>query len=108
MKATITEWKNRVHQNAVEHGWWEEPREMGTLLMLIVTEVAEAMEEYRNNKAHVYTVDGKPEGIASELADCIIRVLDICGKYDIDIERAVEVKHAYNKTRAYKHGGKQA
>lgn len=50
--------------------------------------------------------DNKPEGIAVELADCIIRILDYCGKEGIDIEKILRIKHEYNKTRPYKHGGK--
>jgi hypothetical protein len=46
----------------------------------------------------------KPIGVPSEMADVIIRVLDFCGKHDIDIERAVNEKMAYNKTRPFKHG----
>jgi len=49
----------------------------------------------------------KPEGIPSELADCIIRILDYCGKEGIDIERAIVEKHEYNKSRPYRHGGKK-
>jgi NTP pyrophosphatase (non-canonical NTP hydrolase) len=48
----------------------------------------------------------KPEGIAIELADCIIRILDYCGHAGIDIEEAIRIKHEYNKTRPYRHGGK--
>ena len=49
---------------------------------------------------------GKMEGIPSELADVIIRVLDMCEHYGIDIEAALKEKHEFNKTRPYKHGGK--
>lgn len=45
-------------------------------------------------------------GIPYELADTIIRIFDICGHYEIDIEKAIQEKMAYNKERAYKHGGK--
>lgn len=48
----------------------------------------------------------KPEGIPSELADIIIRVLDICGTHGIDIASAIADKMAYNETRSYRHGGK--
>jgi NTP pyrophosphatase (non-canonical NTP hydrolase) len=51
--------------------------------------------------------NSKPEGIPAELADCIIRILDYCGKEGIDIEEAVKIKHQYNKTRPYRHGGKK-
>lgn len=115
-----------VHKNAVEHGWWDSEREIGTILMLIVTELAETMEEHRNGfkPNEVYysgkTKEGeaftsttgteickKPEGIPIELADAVIRILDYCGKEGIDLDRAISIKHEYNKTRPYKHGGKQ-
>jgi len=50
----------------------------------------------------------KPEGIPSELADIIIRVLDICGFHGIDIAHALADKMAYNETRQYRHGGKRS
>ncbi len=48
----------------------------------------------------------KPCGIPSELADVIMRILHFSGKHGIDIEKAVEEKMAYNKSRPFKHGGK--
>lgn len=51
--------------------------------------------------------DEKPEGIAVEMADCIIRILDWCGKEGIDIDRIISTKHEYNKSRPYRHGGKK-
>lgn len=44
---------------------------------------------------------------AAELADVIIRVLDYCAYAGIDIENVLEVKHEYNKSRPYRHGGKK-
>ena len=49
----------------------------------------------------------KREGVAVELADCMIRILDYCGHAGIDIEEAIRIKHEYNKTRPYRHGGKK-
>lgn len=50
----------------------------------------------------------KPEGIPSELADIIIRVLDICAAEGIDIAAAIADKMAFNETRPYRHGGKKS
>ena len=50
---------------------------------------------------------GKPEGLAVELADVVIRVADLCGALGLDLAEAIERKHAYNTTRAYRHGGKK-
>lgn len=49
----------------------------------------------------------KPEGVAVELADCILRILDYCGHEGIDIDRVIRDKIEYNKTRTYRHGGKR-
>ena len=114
-----------VHENAVAHGWWEQERELPEILMLCVSELAEALEEYRAGRPNIYyNVEGeeilyatgeacekyerrKPEGVAVELADCMIRILDYCGHAGIDIEEAIRIKHEYNKTRPYRHGGKK-
>ena len=43
-----------------------------------------------------------------EMIDCIIRILDWCGKKGIDVDELLRKKHAYNETRPYRHGGKKA
>ena len=49
----------------------------------------------------------KPVGIPSEMADIVIRVLDVCEGFGIPLAEALELKAAFNKTRAYRHGGKR-
>lgn len=123
----LNEFAKEVHQNAIEHGWWDEKRTFGEIIALCHSELSEALEEHRNQRPNLYTncknedlkVKGgggcgvcaycsanKPEGIATELADCIIRILDYCAHVGIDIEKAIQLKHEYNKTRPYRHGGK--
>lgn len=105
----INEFADEVHKNAVEHGWWEQERGFGELIALCHSELSEALEEYRAGHKPDETYrrsDGKPEGIPSELADVIIRILDMCSFYKIDIGSMLDEKHNYNKSRPYKHGGK--
>ena len=53
-----------------------------------------------------YINDGKPCGVPSELADVVIRIMDICQYYGINLEEEILKKHNFNKTRPFKHGGK--
>lgn len=96
-----------IHKNAVAHGWWDEQRSIGDIVALIHTEVSEAFEEFRNGKDYVYYENGKPEGVAIELIDAVIRIFDFLAYQGIDIYKLMVEKHEYNKTRPYKHGGKK-
>lgn len=111
----------RTRAIAAKSGWAAEiteacPQLFGEKLMLVVAELSEAMEEFRKNTplAEVYYRDSsdsavlKPEGIPIELADAVIRILDLCEANGIDIVEAINVKLAYNATRSYRHGGKKA
>jgi NTP pyrophosphatase (non-canonical NTP hydrolase) len=98
-----------IHQNAIQHGWWDDERTFGDIIALCHSELSEALEEHRNHwkPTVIYYINEKPEGIPIELADCIIRILDYCGKENIDIEQAINIKMEYNKNRPFKHGGKK-
>ena len=121
---TISEIVASAHENAVNHGFWEPGPDFGTAIALIHSELSEALEEMRaGNKIRpgnstpmvYYSGDGyvatkptkcckKPEGVAIELADAVIRIADLCGHMGIDLESAIVLKMKYNEGRPFKHG----
>lgn len=123
---TLNDWAKEIHDNAVEHGWWEEERSFGEIVALCHSELSEALEAFRDGKPLAYQVQSygivqgrtvtnvekffpgqKIEGIAVEMIDCLIRILDWCGKEGVDVDELLARKHAYNKGRPYRHGGKK-
>lgn len=92
---TLPELTKLCHDTAVEKGFWDEERNIGEALMLIVTELAEAMEAYRIEDQ---------ENFKEELADTFIRLFDLCGGLKVDIAGEIAKKAARNKNRPYKHG----
>lgn len=104
----INEMAKEIHDNAKEHGWWDEERSIPEIIALCHSELSEALEEYRNGQPMCYEGEGgKPEGIAIEMVDCMIRIMDFLVKENMDIELLLDIKHRYNKTRPYRHGGKK-
>ena len=85
--------------------WWHDPatglpkeRNVGEMLMLVVSEIAEAMEGHRK---HIMD-DKLPERamIEVELADAVIRIMDISAGLHLDLGGAIVEKLAYNAQRA--------
>ena len=109
---SIRDWQTAIHEYAKDKGWWDSERSFGDLCSLFHSEITEAYEEYRNGHevTETYFNDAKPEkpeGVPTELADVVIRILDFCGYAGIDLQEIIEQKHSYNLTRAYRHGGKR-
>lgn len=95
---------------STEKGFWED--QFGyygiipVKLALVASEVSEALDVHRkdygfptNNGMH----EDQREDFTEELADVIIRVLDICGFYDLDIGRSIVDKVEKNRDRPFKH-----
>lgn len=93
------------HAAAVASGWWQNPlapecaadRNVGNLLMLIVTELAEAMEGHRKNLKDDKLPDR--DMLEVELADAVIRIFDLAGACGYDLEGIILRKLAYNLKR---------
>lgn len=92
---TISELVKQAHENAKKRGFWDQPREIGTLLALIHSEVSEALEADRK---------GHWGNFNEEMADIVIRVCDLCGGLGIDLEREIRIKMEKNALRERLHG----
>jgi NTP pyrophosphatase (non-canonical NTP hydrolase) len=117
----LNELRDTIHENAKAHGFYDDEKvNIPEKLMLIVSELGEAMEAYRSGKlnpnwrAFEFFVEQSDfndsfrtyikDCMEDELADTIIRLLDLCGYMKIDIDKHVELKMKYNESRPYKHG----
>lgn len=119
---TLNKLRDEIHEYAINKGFWDKERETGTLLMLCVSELAEAMEADRKDRySDLELIEKDKEDFIDfkwsfensikdtfedELADTIIRILDLCGAKGIDIEKHIELKMKYNATRERMHGKK--
>lgn len=126
MEKTLNEIANQIHAVNKEKGFWDKERNVGELLMLVVTELAEALEAHRkgemvdkdlikrlsvvypqveeyNNSYFTAYIKDKFE---DEIADAFIRLFDLCGGLGIDIDTHIRMKVEYNKSRERLHGKK--
>lgn len=131
----IKELAEEIHQTARDKGFWDNTRNTGELLMLIVSECGEALEADRKNRyadIKAFTArfdeikmsmsDPTPEYIngvykqlfeerikdtfEDEICDAIIRLLDLAEGRGIDIEAHIKAKMTFNKSRERLHGKK--
>lgn len=122
-KISINEICKEQHKMMKQNGFYDNPRELGTLLMLIVSELAEALEADRcghfaamsafeslldDNTSNLQKIEAFEicikDTLEDEIADTFIRLFDLCGYMDIDIDKHIQHKMWYNSTRPRLHG----
>lgn len=113
--AGLNESAQIIFQGNKEKGFWDKERNVGEMLMLVVSELGEAMEahrkglmttdadwlKYRETGDFKSTLKDKFE---DEISDAIIRLLDMAAGLGIDLEAHISHKVAYNATRQRLHG----
>lgn len=115
-----------IHKNNIEKGFYEDKKNIGEMLCLVHSEVSEALEADRKSKytnipeklwveieeqpndakfrkAFLYNIKDTFE---DEIADAMIRLMDLAAYKGIDIERHIRAKVRFNSLRKYKHGKK--
>jgi NTP pyrophosphatase (non-canonical NTP hydrolase) len=91
-------------------GWAKNSDEINfpEAIALLHSEASEALEAWRETGLDDYFLEGKPEGVGSEFADLLIRLLHYASVYGVDLAFHFRRKMDYNWTRPYRHGGKRA
>jgi len=129
----INKLAQEVHKNAKDKGFFDDEKNTGEMLCLIHSEVSEALEADRKDKYCEldnpnWQIDGKTlredlivfddvqfiqafkmstkDTFEDELADVMIRVMDLAAFKGIDLEAHILAKMRYNSLREHKHGKK--
>jgi NTP pyrophosphatase (non-canonical NTP hydrolase) len=104
---------------SVGKGWITDWRNVPEKLMLVVTELAEAMEWYRHFSQEDFAELGQGlkdvssergstalVGFRQEIADTVIRLLNLSASLGINLEGEIAAKMEINEKRPHRHGGK--
>lgn len=121
----LNELSREIYEENKQRGFDVLKENVGQTLMLVVSELAEALEADRINKhaemdAFEFRAEDRKcledfkcdfeelikDSFEDEIADAIIRLLDLCGALKIDIDSHIDLKRRYNATREYRHGKK--
>ena len=91
------------HQIAEDQGFWKANLDLGCKIALIHSELSEALEALRSGNPADHHLP-QHSSCATELADTVIRIMDLAGHLNYDLGRVIVEKVAYNRNRPPKHG----
>ena len=120
----INKLAQQIFEANKKKGFWDKERNVGEMLMLVTSELAEGLEADRKGshtiispeslKFLIDTPDNSyfqlefknniKDTFEDEIADAIIRLLDMSGGLGIDVESHITAKLRYNSLRPHKHG----
>lgn len=116
----INEYCKLAHGDAVRKGFYDGgARNYGELIALITSELSESLEAHRKDDWASKDVrafvpydpsmenefkDTIKDSVEDEIADAVIRIFDLCGYLEIDLEGHIEAKMGYNRNRPKRHG----
>lgn len=113
MTLVLSTMQREVRDVNEANGWFDNDRTFGEDIALLHSEVSEMLEAFRTGRYEDQTeptIDAtkmpKPEGVGSEAADVLVRLLDTCERAGIDLAFEFHRKMAYNATRGHRHGNK--
>ena len=110
----LNELKIRAYEIACEHGWHEAEQSDETLLMLVITEISEAVNADRRNlhadveafKKYEDSVDFKENferqiknTVEDELSDVVIRCLSMAGSRNLDLSMAHDMMECLDELK---------
>lgn len=119
----INKLSEEIHLTNIEKGFYESEKNIGEMLALVHSEVSEALEADRKDRYVTHDIteinmeenDEKfnwlfkefvKDSFEDELADVMIRIMDLAKHKEVDLEEHIKSKMRFNSLREYKHGKK--